>query len=48
MKVLSLFAGMGGFDLGFEMAGFDVVAAFLEPEAGVRTKNFHTTEPDIT
>lgn len=32
MKVLSLFAGMGGFDLGFEMAGFDVVAQVeIEP-----------------
>ncbi len=26
MRVLSLLAGMGGFDLAFEMAGFDVVA----------------------
>lgn len=26
MRVLSLFAGMGGFDLGFELAGFEVVA----------------------
>ena len=24
-KVLSLFAGIGGFDLGFERAGFEVV-----------------------
>ena len=32
MKVLSLFAGMGGFDLGFEMAGFNVVAQVeIEP-----------------
>ena len=32
MKVLSLFAGMGGFDLGFELAGFDVVAQVeIEP-----------------
>ena len=46
MKVLSLFAGMGGFDLGFEMAGFNVVAQVeIEPYCKQELKyNFPTAK----
>jgi DNA (cytosine-5)-methyltransferase 1 len=42
MRVVDLFAGCGGMSLGFEQAGFEVVAAFDNWEAAVRTyeKNF--------
>ena len=34
MKLISWFAGIGGFDLGFERAGFEVAAACeLDPVA---------------
>jgi DNA (cytosine-5)-methyltransferase 1 len=42
MKCVDLFAGCGGFSLGFKKAGFDVVAAFeyWEPSIDVYRKNF--------
>ncbi|MBK1694321.1 DNA (cytosine-5-)-methyltransferase [Chromatium weissei] len=42
MKCVDLFAGCGGLSLGFENAGFDVVAAFeyWEPSINVYKKNF--------
>lgn len=42
MKVVDLFAGCGGLSLGFQQAGFDVVAAFdyWDPAINVYRKNF--------
>jgi DNA (cytosine-5)-methyltransferase 1 len=42
MRCVDLFAGCGGLSLGFEKAGFDVVAAFeyWEPSIDVYKKNF--------
>lgn len=43
MKCVDLFAGCGGLSLGFEKAGFEVVAAFenWEPAINVYKENFH-------
>ena len=35
MRVIDLFAGCGGMSLGFENAGFDVVAAFDNWDAAI-------------
>ncbi|AFK21720.1 DNA cytosine methyltransferase [Pyrococcus sp. ST04] len=45
MKVLDLFAGAGGFSLGFKLAGFKIVAAVenFKPKAKTYTLNF----PDV-
>lgn len=52
MKVVDLFCGCGGLSLGFEMAGFDVVAAFDKWEAALHVYNAnfnHPAEPlDLT
>jgi len=45
-KVISLFAGAGGLDLGFKDEGFEIVAAFDISESAIRShkRNFPTTE----
>lgn len=53
MKVCSLFGGIGGIDLGFQQAGFDIVWAneFDKDAATTYRKNFgaeHLIEGDIT
>ena len=42
MKVVDLFCGCGGMSLGFQNAGYDIVAAFDNWKPAVRTyqKNF--------
>ena len=42
MRVVDLFSGCGGMSLGFEQAGFDVVAAFDNWNAAISIyeKNF--------
>ena len=42
MRVVDLFAGCGGMSLGFEQAGFEVVAAFdnWDPAINIYRENF--------
>ena len=46
LNVASFFSGCGGFDLGFEKAGFNIVLAsdFWEPAARTYRRNFPNTE----
>jgi len=45
MRVVDLFCGCGGLSLGFEMAGFDVVAAFDKWEAALHVYNANFNHP---
>ena len=42
MKVIDLFCGCGGMSLGFQNAGFDIVAAYdnWKPAIDIYQKNF--------
>lgn len=45
MKIIDLFCGIGGLSLGFEQAGFDVVAAVDMWEDAVKTYNHNRKQP---
>lgn len=45
MKIIDLFCGIGGLSLGFEQAGFDVVAAIDMWEDAIKTYNHNRKEP---
>lgn len=45
MKVIDLFAGCGGMSLGFEKAGFDVIAAFDNWDAAIKIYESNFSHP---
>lgn len=45
MKVVDLFSGCGGLSLGFQMAGFDVVAAYDNWDKAVATYRYNFAHP---
>lgn len=47
MRVVDLFCGCGGLSLGFEKAGFDVVAAFDKWEAALHVYNTNFNHPAL-
>ncbi|MBQ9215074.1 MAG: DNA cytosine methyltransferase [Bacteroidales bacterium] len=47
MKVVDLFAGCGGLSLGFEKAGFDIVAAFDNWEASIEVYKQNFSHPVV-
>ena len=45
MRVIDLFAGCGGMSLGFENAGFDIVAAFDNWDAAITIYEINFSHP---
>ena len=48
MKVVDLFCGCGGLSLGFEKAGFNVVAAFDKWDAALHVYNTNFNHPGMS
>ena len=45
MRVIDLFAGCGGMSLGFENAGFDIIAAFDNWDAAIKIYESNFSHP---
>ncbi len=45
MRVIDLFAGCGGMSLGFENAGFDIIAAFDNWDAAIKIYEINFSHP---